>query len=292
MRMKIHTIYTCIILSIISLLAMIIVQCDIKCENFKTIIFAISSGVFGSTITSLIIFITEYKYIRREYLLKYYKSIDIFLEKIRRIRVMTITETIEEYSPLINSIMLDRNKKNWLKSVDNINVSELSREDKKEYYEINNYKRSVIDTIQDYIEVSNYNFMDIDITYSDICFLFSFSRKREKKLWNDFNEELRTIFNQIKRNSNDFNEYLNGESSNLGRIAGLVLDLQDLIFIKRERSEEKDDMIEISYYNELYTRMCNKLEIFRAKSIYKLKEPNLIEEYWALSSLKNRNNKI
>lgn len=282
MKEKVYGLRTSLIISVLSLGAALIIVI-LKQTEITGFMYDIMMGVFSGSVLTVLIYMTEYRAIKKSYLEVYYiKSIEL-LDKISKLEYFIFSNE--------NKLIL-----NYIRECDNNKWNNSNEQDAKivliEYYKCSDIKKDNLDTylkhyadkakqeIKDvvisYLELSKFKYRDIEDAYSNLYFFLNQNFRYE--IYNKIHDNQRRTLNSIKEKSYHFDLYIKG-AGNFLAVCSILEDIQNELFLieSRENNGLYSEIVHKKYCEE----MEQVLENYRAR-IYK-EEPQIIGNQIAVS---------
>lgn len=290
MRGKVLVLRLSIILTIFSFIVMILTYFCIESNKITDFIYSIASGIFTGAIVSVFIYITEYNIEKRQAQENYYELSSNFLHRLLQIHYLWIGEQEEL------NILIDYQRKEVYGNVYNDLYTRA-----KEYYKtaiisndqidtflgdkLNEYKEEMDFIINQYLELSEYKFSDIENAYESMYFFWG--QKYRNSVYKKIHKPQRDILEKLISMSPHF-IYYKKSNNNIALFVMIdkINEFQNELF---EVVPNEDDLLyeTKAVYNKECYRIGNELEIFRGKiNGYKPLEYELNRYFIASKSIK------
>ena len=230
--------------------------------NRSELLFTIFSGLFASTVVTMIIYVTEYSVVKKQCLERYWIAANEEVQLISNIKIFTYDNDTSELQKRLMDCFNDDQKILWLHADFDGKIDP----------DIAEVKKNAIEVMKSYITVADHRLSDLENAYGDIFFVLPYPGNQKRKwIYENIHKPLRDLHNEIVGECYHFKSYLNGEQHNLAVMIDKILKLQKKIF----RTEYKKNDIDGSgkflfqnYYNEVADHFSNILEDFRSKAVY------------------------
>lgn len=228
------------------------------------LLFTIFSGLFASTVVTLIIYLTEYKVVKKQCLEKYWYAANEEVQLISAIKIFSYEGNVEELQQKLMKYFMDDEKYQWLHAGFDGKV------ETPEYKEFAEVKKNAISVMKSYITVSDHRFSDLENAYGDIYFLVPvFGKQKKKWIYDNIHTPLRDLHNEIVGECFHFRSYLNEEQHNLAIMIDKILELQEKIFrVEYKNNGPRNNYLSRNYYNDKADHFSNILEDFRSRDVY------------------------
>lgn len=258
-------------------------------------IYNISLGLFGSSFVVFLISIAEYRVAKTQLLERIWSESRILnnqLHKIKPIHSKIDDKLLVDYlyewlfhrTGEDKLLFEDKNEvynklyKYFLKNYEN-EIKEMSEKEIKSYidYLIESERKKVLEDLEkivdQYLNLNKYSFLEMNNLLGDVQFFTG--KKQYLKLHQNIYEPLRNMYNELKKSvCYHFEIYRNGEVNRPDVLLSILLEQQQKLF-RIEKKEEKDCKWYI-IYADFCDKMDDKIEEFRAKTIYHCEEEKII----------------
>lgn len=294
MKTKCKTLKLSIMLTIISFLFFSIFFLVHKKQDFfiYEYVYNLFLALFGSSFVVFLISIAEYRVAKIQLLERIWNESRILnfqLYKIRPLYTCVDNKVMLDY---INEWLFRQNDedkllfKNKHKAYDKIydyfykcnkkSVEKMKPEKVKPFIDslIKKEREQVLEklekTIDLYLNLNNYNFNEFNNLLGDVQF-FIHHKSQNLKLYQNIYNPLRNMYNKLKVNvCRHFELYRNGENYRLDVLLSILFSNQDNLF--RVEKSNDNESIWYSVYADFCDNIADKIEEFRAKTIYKCNE--------------------
>ena len=282
MKGKKYGIIVSVMIMIVSLILILLVN---LCDREKyELLSNISIGVFGSSVVTLIISISDYIVAKREALedyysqaykiivafgkIKYVRITDIALENIKYKTECELKKCFGAESPELEGILDYYDKNNYW---DN-NAEQLSTEEKSQIIleQIEKDCAKIEKAMDSYLEFENLSYEKVENAFGKLSFLYDKSKKHpddEKyfRAWIYINlhDKLRNMIKTIRLENYHFKLYKEGESKNLFVAAQKIDELNKQLFEIVNDTNENFETKKV--YAKFYNDMNYTIEKFRAR---------------------------
>lgn len=311
MKTKCKTLKLSIIISIISFIVFsLFFFLNKNNENMLyEYIYNISLGLFGSSFVVFLISIAEYRVAKTQVLERIWnesRNLNIQLHKIRPLHSSIENKLLIDY---INEWLFNQTEKDKIlfgdkhEAYDKLHayfvenhkneIKNMSKKETKIYIDslIDSERERVLEklekVIDQYLNLNNYSFLEMNNLLGDVQFFTG--KKPYLKLHKDIYEPLRNMYNELKEYvCYHFELYRNGEANRPDVLLSILLEHQEKLFRVEKKCEEDCEWHII--YSEFCDKMDDKIEEFRAKTIYQCVEEK-INHHPIESSFYNRNTK-
>lgn len=282
MKGKKYGIIVSVITMIVSLILIIFVNLCDK-ENYE-LLSNIFIGVFGSSVVTLIILISDYIVAKREALEDYYSQVYKIIVAFGKIKYVRITDTTLENvkyktecelkecfgaePPKMDDIIDYYDKNNyWNNYPENLSTEEKSR---MVLEQIEKDCANIEKVLDSYLKFENLSYEKVENAFERISFLFDKAEKHldnEKhfRIWiyRNLHDKLRNMIKTIRLENYHFKLYKEGENKNLFVVAQKINDLNKQLFEIVNDTNDDSEIEEI--YAKFYNDMDSTLERFRAR---------------------------
>ena len=280
MKGKKYGIIVSVITMIVSLILIIFVNLCDK-ENYE-LLSNIFIGVFGSSVVTLIILISDYIVAKREALEDYYRQVYKIIVAFGKIKYVRITDTTLENvkyktecelkecfgaePPKMDDIIDYYDKNNyWNNYPENLSTEGKSR---MVLEQIEKDCANIEKALDSYLKFENLSYEKVENAFERISFLFDKAEKHldnEKfRIWiyRNLHDKLRNMIKTIRLENYHFKLYKEGESKNLFVVAQKINDLNKQLFeiVNDTNDDSEKEEIHAKFYND----MDSTLERFRA----------------------------
>lgn len=296
MKTKCKTLKLSIIISIVSLIIFSIFFFLNKYNDnmLYEYIYNISLGLFGSSFVVFLISIAEYRVAKTQLLERIWyesKNLNMQLHKISPLYSCIEDKLLIDY---INEWLFNQIEKNKILFGDKHEAYDKLYECFAENYknkiksmskkEIKIFIDSLIDSerirlleklekiVDQYLNLNNYSFWEMNNLLSDVQFFTG--KKSYLKLHKDIYEPLYNMYSELKEYvCNHFEIYRNGEANRLDVLLSILFEHQNKLFRVEKKYEENCEWNII--YADFCDKMDDKIEEFRAKTIYQCDEEKI-----------------
>lgn len=278
MKEKVYGLRTSLIITILSLCAALIIKIGLKQTDITDFMYDIMMGVFSGSVLTVLIYMTEYRAIKKNYLENYYiKSIES-LGKIGRLKYFDFSDEnnlLLEYKREYEENKSCGTNKNDAKLalIEYWERFEGKRDDLENYLirKVDKVKNEIEDVIKSYIELSKFKYRDTEDAYSNLYFFVN--QKPRIKIYNEIHDVQRKLLKNIKEVSAKLEFYRNTKGYNLLIVVDYLEKIQNKLFYTeiKYNSSLRTEVIHKKYCEE----MEQTIENFRA-GIYKV-EPQIME---------------
>lgn len=311
MKTKCKTLKLSIAISIISFILFSIFFYINKCNENSCYeyVYNISLGLFGSSFVVFLISITEYRVAKTQLLEKIWnesRKLNIQLHKIEpmnsyiddNILINYISEWLynqrEEDKPLFERKHEAYNKLyNYLLEYNKESIKKIPQKDIKSYVDslINSEREKILEKldklIDQYLNLNNYSFLEFNNLLGDVQFFTG--KTQYLKLYQNIYEPLRNMYNDLEKHICwHFELYRNGEANRPDVLLSILFENQNKLFRIEKKEDKKNEWISI--YADFCDNIDDRIEEFRAKTIYKCEEEK-INHYPIESTFYNKSNK-
>lgn len=296
MKTKCKTLKLSILISFVSLILFSTFFFMNKCnENiWYEYIYNISLGLFGSSFVVFLVSITEYKVAKTQLLEKIWnesRKLNIQLHKIKPINSYIDNDILINYinewlfrqteeDKLIFGDKHDAYDKlyNYLLIYHKESIKKIPKKEIKSYIDslISSEREKILEklekVIDQYLNLNNYSFLEFNNLLGDVQF---FTGKSEYlKLHQNIYEPLRNMYNDLKECvCYHFELYRNDEANRPDVLLSILFENQNKLF-RTEKKKDKNDEWDI-IYADFCDNIDDKIEEFRAKTIYKCEEEKI-----------------
>lgn len=282
MKGKKYGIIVSVITMIVSLILILFVNlCDKDNYELFSNIFI---GVFGSSVVTLIISISDYIVSKREALEDYYRQVykiivafgkikyvritDISLENMKYKTECELKKCLGKQPPQMDDIIDYYDKNNYW---DNYSEN-ISTEGKSQIIieQIEKDCANIGKALDSYLEFENLSYEKVENAFGRISFLFDKSEKHpdnEKyfRVWiyRNLHDKLRNMINTIRLENYHFKLYKEGDNKNLFVVTQKIDELNKQLFEIVNDTDDNSDVTKV--YAKFYNDMNSTLEKFRAR---------------------------
>lgn len=296
MKTKCKTLKLSISISIISLIIFTIfffLNKNILNVYFEYI-YNIALGLFGSAFVVFLITITEYRVAKTQLLEKIWnesRNLNKQLYKIEPIHSnideKLLSNYINEWLFMQNETakLLHKNKHqaydeiyNYLLEYYKKEINNMSEDNIKAYIDsiIENERKDILKNLEkvidQYLNLNNYSFYEFNNLLGDVSFFTG--RKQYLKIYKDIYEPLSNMYEDLQTDiCYHLQLYRKSETNRLDIILTIILENQSKLF-RTEKKKEKECEWNI-IYADFCDNMDDKIEEFRANTIYKCEEEKI-----------------
>lgn len=254
-------------------------------------IYNISLGLFGSSFVVFLISITEYRVAKTQLLEKIWnesRKLNIQLHKIKpvhsyiddNILLNYINEWLFRQVEEDKLIFGDKHEAydklyNYLLEYHKESINKISKKEIKPYIDslIDSEREKILEklekAIDQYLNLNNYSLLEFNNLLGDVQFLTG--KDQYLKLHKNIYEPLLNMYNDLKECvCYHFELYRNSETNRPDVLLSILFENQDKLFRMEKKKEKEHEWDAI--YADFCDNIDDKIEEFRAKTIYKCEE--------------------
>lgn len=254
-------------------------------------IYNISLGLFGSSFVVFLISITEYRVAKTQLLEKIWnesRKLNIQLHKIKPVHSYIDDNILLNYinewlfgqveeDKLISGDKHEAYDKlyNYLLEYHKESINKIPKKEIKPYIDslIDSEREKILEklekAIDQYLNLNNYSLLEFNNLLGDVQFLTG--KDQYLKLHKNIYEPLLNMYNDLKECvCYHFELYRNSETNRPDVLLSILFENQDKLF-RMEKKKEKDHEWD-AIYADFCDNIDDKIEEFRAKTIYKCEE--------------------
>ncbi len=261
-------------------------------NNWYEYIYNISLGLFCSSFVVFLISITEYRVAKTQLLEKIWtesRNLNIQLHKIKPlysyIEEQLLVNYINEWLFREEDTLLSEDKHeaydklyDYLLEYNKKEIKNIAKNEVKTYIDslIESERKRVLEKLEkivdQYLNLNNYSFLEFNNLLGDVQFFTG--KGKYLQLHANIYEPLRNMYNELKAGvCYHFELYRNGEANRPDVLLSILFENQDKLF--RLEKKQKNDYEWTTIYANFCDEMDDKIEAFRAKTIYQCEEEKI-----------------
>lgn len=318
MESKVKSIKAGSVIAILSLCCFCVIGFIMKEGNLKDVLFTIFSGIFTSAFVTILIYITEYRVIKKEVMEEYWNAIFKVNQKIIQIPFLVFDEPDELVKAYFAEMSHNSMAQNILKQLrkdyvtstgdDTLKILREAEDKMVEYMrprynrlnveqqeideiikgtlkeKMNAYEEKINKIMEQYIKIADISYGMCENAYGKMYFFRS--QKIRNRVYEKIHKPLRDILDKIKtRANNNFKLHFEKVGYNLPVMIDFINELQREIFEVEYIvvDEKKGYRLVKNARNQFYFKMDKQIEDFRTE-IYHCK-PEYQKEFYSFSRL-------